>query len=116
MLEVRLTDSEGAEAIREFTLRACDAPLGLELGEVRILEEEAMRGCGFYVRAPRAGAYYRVTLAGTDGGSAAIMPVALHVEPDAADSRAAAVAAPARAPIARAGRSLARFPPGPLRP
>ena len=109
VLEVRLTDSEGAEAIREFTLRACDAPLGLELGEVRILEEEAMRGCGFYVRAPRAGAYYRVTLAGTDGGSAAIMPVALHVEPDAADSRAAAVAAPARAPIARRAAASPAF-------
>ena len=107
VLEVRLTDSEGAEAVREFTLRACDAPLGLELGEVRILEEDAMRGCGFYVRAPRAGAYYRVTLAGTDGRSSAIMPVALHVEPDAADNRAPAAAAPPRQVAYRAAASRA---------
>lgn len=94
VLEVRLADSEGGEAVREFTLRACDAPLGLRLGEVRILEEDAIRGCGFYVRAPGAGAYYRVTLAGTDGDNTAIMPVALHVEADTGGSRAAASATP----------------------
>ena len=107
VLQVRLADSEDGEAVRELTLRACDAPLRLGMGEVRILEEDAMRGCGFYVRAPEAGAYYRVTLAGTDGGSSAITPVALHVEADPADSRAAA-AAPApiahRASAARAFR------------
>ena len=107
VLEVRLTDSEGGEAVREFTLRACDAPLGLGMGEVRILEEDAMRGCGFYVRAPVAGAYYRVTLAGTDGRSSAIMPVALHVEADAADSRAAAVAA--RRPVAHRSSASRAF-------
>ena len=99
VLEVRLADSEGGEAVREFTLRACDAPLGLELGEVRILEADAIRGCGFYVRAREAGAYYRVTLAGTDGGSDAIMPVALHVESDAAGGRAVAATTPR--PVAR---------------
>lgn len=108
VLEVRLADSEGGEAVREFTLRACDAPLGLALGEVRILEEDAIRGCGFYVRAPGAGAYYRVTLAGTDGRNDAITPVALHVEREAEDDQAAAVAAPRpvahRAAAARAFR------------
>jgi hypothetical protein len=108
VLEVRLADSEGGEAVREFTLRACDAPLGLEMGEVRILEADAIRGCGFYVQAPEAGAYYRVTLAGTDGGNTAIMPVALHVEPDTAGGRAVAAAAPRpvvhRAAAARAFR------------
>lgn len=93
VLEVRLADSEGGEAVRDFTLRACDAPLGLELGEVRVLAADAIHGCGFYVRAPRPGAYYRVTLAGTDGGSTAIMPVALHVETDSAGGRAATAAA-----------------------
>jgi len=94
VVQVRLADSEGGEAVREFRLRACDAPLGLELGEVRILEEDAIRGCGFYVRAPEAGAYYRVTLAGTDGGSTAIMPVALHAETDTAGGGAVAATAP----------------------
>ncbi len=107
-LRVRLADSEGGEAVREFTLRACDAPLGLELGQVRILEADAIHGCGFHVRAPEAGAYYRVALAGADGGSSAIMPVALHIEADAAGSRAVAAAAPRpvahRASAARAFR------------
>ena len=94
VLEMRLADSEGGEAVREFTLRACDAPLGLAMGEVRILEADAIHGCGFYVRAPQAGAYYRVTLAGTDGDNTAIMPVALHVEADTAGGRATAAAAP----------------------
>ncbi len=101
VLEVRLADSEGGEVVREFTLRACDAPLGLGMGEVRILEADALRGCGFYVRAPGAGAYYRVTLAGTDGRNTAILPVALHVEADTAGS--GAVTAAATRPVAHRG-------------
>ena len=116
VLQVRLVDSEGGEALREFTLRACDAPLGLELGEVRVLDADAIRGCGFHVRAPEAGAYYRVTLAGTDpteydGYEAeirGIVPVALHVEADTAGGQSATTAATrpfvARASAARALR------------
>lgn len=100
-LEVKLTDSEGGEAVRELTLRACDAPLGLQPGEVRILEADAIHGCGVYVRAPSAGAYYRITLAGTDGASTAITPVAVHVEADGAGDRTVAAKAPR--PVARGG-------------
>ena len=91
-VEVRLVDSEGTEAVRGFTLRACDAPLGLRLGEVRVFEAGAIRGCGFHVRVPEAGAYYRVTLVGTDpteydgreAGTEGVVPVALRVEADSA--------------------------------
>ena len=67
-------------------LRVCEAPLGLAMGEVRVMDANAIRGCGFYLRAPEAGAYYRVTLAGMDGrvydeeDDSGVVPVALHVE------------------------------------
>ena len=81
---VRVTDAEGAEADRDLSLRVCDAPLELAPGAVRVMEERAIRGCGFHLRAPEAGAYYRVTLVGVNAGNTAIAPVALHVEADAA--------------------------------
>ncbi len=96
--EARVVDSEGGEAVRTLTLRVCEGPLGLGVGEVRVMEADAIEGCGFYLRAPEAGAYYRVTLAGTDGTdydhdegdeTSGIMPVALHVEADTAAGQAA---------------------------
>lgn len=112
--EVRVLDVEGAEAVRELSLRVCDAPLGLDPGEVRVLEERAIRGCGFYLRAPEAGAYYRVTLAGTDAGSTAIAPVALHVEADtAAGPGATAVAMRPVAGEASAAGTLRQTIPAP---
>lgn len=96
--EVRVVDSDGGAATRALTLRVCEGPLGLGVGEVRVMEADAIEGCGFYLRAPEAGAYYRVTLAGTDGTdydhdegneTSGVMPVALHVEADPAAGRAA---------------------------
>ena len=100
--EVRVVDSDGGEAIRALALRICEGPLGLRRGrEVRVMEADAIEGCGFYLRAPEAGAYYRVTLAGTDGTdydhgegneTSGVMPVALHVEADPAAGQAASAA------------------------
>ena len=108
--EARVVDSEGGEAVGAFALRVCEGPLGLALGDVRVMELGAIRGCGFYLRAPEAGAYYRVTLAGMDGrvydeeDDSGVVPVALHVEADTAAGRAATSAAmqPSGRPVSAA--------------
>ena len=109
--ELRVTDSEGGEAVRSLGLRVCEAPLGLELGEVRVMEAAAIRGCGFYLRALAAGAYHRVAVAGTNGrNTVSIVPVALHVEADTTGGRA--VTAALRPAVRRA--TVARDPSRPI--
>ena len=115
--EVRVADSEGGAAVRSLSLRVCEAPLGLALGEVRVLEAAAIRGCGFYLRAPEAGAYYRVAVAGTNAReTAAIVPVALHVEADTTGGRTTTAALrPVAHRDAAARALLSAMPAGELR-
>ena len=82
--EVRITDSEGADAGASLQLRVCRAPLDLSLGDVRVMDPETLGECGFYLQAAEAGAYYRVTLAGTDAESEEVVPLTLVVEADSA--------------------------------
>ena len=82
--DVRVTDSGGGDAGASLELHVCAAPLELALGDVRVMDPDALGECGFYLQAPEAGAYYRVTLAGTDAESEEIVPLTLVVEADAA--------------------------------
>ena len=78
--EVRVADSEGATAYQTLSLRVCDGPLGLETGDVQLKTASETAPCGLFVRAPEAGAYYRVTIAGVSPGEGRILPVELAVE------------------------------------
>lgn len=105
--DVRVTDAAGADAEAFLELRVCGAPLDLALGDVRVMDPDTLGECGFYLRAPEASAYYRVTLAGTDAESEEIVPVTLVVETDTAPGGGTTaaglrVAGPARSPAARA--------------
>lgn len=78
--EVRVVDSEGATAYQTLSLRVCDGPLGLETGDVQLKTASETVPCGLFVRAPEAGAYYRVTIAGVSPGEGRVLPVELAVE------------------------------------
>lgn len=106
---VRVTDSEGGEAIATLGMKVCDGPLGLAPGDVRVATANRMRGCGLFIRAPRSSAYYRVTLAGLDASNDRIFPVELVAEgiaPSPAPGLRPVVAAAERAadPTALEGR------------
>ena len=77
---VRVVDSEGEEATATLGLAVCDGPLGLAVGDVRIVQPHEISRCGLFVRAPQGSAYYRVTLGGLNASSEAILPVELVVE------------------------------------
>ena len=77
---VQVVDSEGNVASQALSLRVCDGPLGLEAGDVRVTAAPDMQPCGAFVRAPEAGAYYRVVIAGTSSGEDRVLPVELSVE------------------------------------
>lgn len=105
--DVRVTDSGGGDAGASLELRVCAAPLELALGDVRVLDPDTFGECGFYLQAPEAGAYYRVTLAGTDAESEEIIPVTLVVESDIAPAGGTTAAGlpvtePAPSPAVRA--------------
>ena len=78
--EARVVDSEGNEASRTLTLNVCKGPVGLALGEVHVMEPGTITGCGFYLRAPEAGAYYRVTFSEIDADAESVYDVGLTVE------------------------------------
>lgn len=78
--DVQVVDSDGGTAVQGLRLRVCDGPLGLETGEVRVMTAPETQPCGFFVRAPQAGAYYRVVIVGTSGSAERILPVELSVE------------------------------------
>ena len=78
--EARVVDSEGNEASRTLTLNVCKGPVGLALGEVHVMEPRTITGCGFYLRAPEAGAYYRVTFSEIDADAESVYDVGLTVE------------------------------------
>ncbi|MYK68458.1 MAG: hypothetical protein F4020_02515, partial [Gammaproteobacteria bacterium] len=63
---VTVTNAEGRRASAAVSLRVCEGALGLDVGDYRIFREGERGECGFFVRAPRAGAYYRVTMVGTE--------------------------------------------------
>ena len=102
-VELRLTDSKGNEARVALGLRVCHGPLGLALGDVRIVDPAALEPCGFFLRADTAGAYYRVTFASLDGTGESSRSVDLVVEEmpgsaAAAVGQIAALRPPAEAP------------------
>ncbi|MDE2654210.1 MAG: Ig-like domain-containing protein [Gemmatimonadota bacterium] len=80
-VEVRVTDSNGRDTTTTFGLRVCDAPLGLEVGDVTTVDPEELEPCGFLVVADEAGAYYRVTFAGLNGERRASWQANLLMEP-----------------------------------
>ena len=107
--DVRVTDAGGADARTTLQLLVCEAPLDLSLGDVRVLDPDTLGDCGFYLQAPRAGAYYRVTLAGMDTESEELVPVTLAVEGDGAaggGTAAAGLRGAEPAPSAAAPRVL----------
>ena len=77
---VRVTDSRMRETARGFALRVCDGPLRLEEGAYEVYEAEALRPCGFFIRAPAPGAYYRIAFAETDARSQLVYDAGLRVQ------------------------------------
>ena len=63
---VSVTNAQGRRASAALSLRVCEGALGLDEGDYRVFREGERGECGFFVRAPAAGAYYRVTMVGTE--------------------------------------------------
>ena len=78
---VAVTDSEMKSATANLSLRICKGSLGLQQGDYEVFAADEVPGpCGFYIRAPEADAYYRITIVETDGESRAIHDVSLRTE------------------------------------
>ena len=97
-VEVRVTDSNGRDTTTTFGMRVCDSPLGLEVGDVRVVDPEELEPCGFLLLADDAGAYYRVTFAGLDGAGQASSRTGLWMEPLAGQTAALRPAIAGRPP------------------
>ena len=97
-VEVRVTDSNGRDTTTTFGLRVCDAPLGLEVGDVTTVDPEELEPCGFLVVADEAGAYYRVTFAGLNGEREASWQANVWMEPLAGQAAAFRPAVAGRGP------------------
>ena len=63
---VTVTNAQGRRASAALSLRVCEGALGLDEGEYQVFRADERGECGFFVQAPRAGAYYRVTMVGTE--------------------------------------------------
>ena len=63
---VGVTNAQGRRASAALSLRVCEGALDLDEGDYRVFRADERGECGFFVRAPRAGAYYRVTMVGTE--------------------------------------------------
>ena len=63
---VSVTNAQGRRASAALSLRVCEGALGLDEGDYQVFRAGERGECGFFVRAPRAGAYYRVTMVGTE--------------------------------------------------
>ena len=77
---VRVADSNGEEDSADLAMRVCDGPLGLAVGDTRSLVPAELGPCGFFVQAPEASAYYRVTFAGQDAATGYLLNVRLVME------------------------------------
>lgn len=78
--DVRVVDSGGGVAAATLGITVCDGPLGLAVGDVRVVAPGDASRCGLFVRAPESSAYYRVTLGGLSAASEALYAVELVVE------------------------------------
>ena len=97
-VEVRVTDSNDRDTTATFGMRVCDAPLGLEVGDVMTVDPEELEPCGFLLLADDAGAYYRVTFAGLDGAGQGSSRTSLWMEPLAGQAAALRPAIAGRPP------------------
>ncbi len=59
---VQVVDGAGTPASRGLSLRVCSAPLGLDPGDMELLELPASGECGFFLPAGQDGDYYRVAV------------------------------------------------------
>ncbi len=96
-LQVSVTNAGGRRASATLSLRVCEGALGLEEGDYQVFRAGERGACGFFVQAPRAGAYYRVTMVGTETWtSPRLHDVGLEVEGSFAATSATAVASAER--------------------
>ena len=96
---VSVTNAQGRRASAAFSLRVCEGALGLEEGDYQVFGAGERGECGFFVQAPRSGAYYRVTMVGTETfTNPRVHDVELSVEGSFAAPSAAAVASSQAAP------------------
>ena len=90
---VTVTNAQGRRASAALSLRVCEGALGLDEGDYQVFEAGERGECGFFVHAPRAGAYYRVTMVGTEAfTSPRVYDVGLSVEGSFSAPSAAVVA------------------------
>ena len=95
---VTVTNAQGRRANAALSLRVCEGALGLDEGDYQVFEAGERGECGFFVQAPRSGAYYRVTMVGTETPeSPRVYDVELGVE-GSFTAPSAAMAASAQAP------------------
>ena len=59
---VQVVDGGGTPASRGLSLRICSAPLGLDRGDMELLEPPASGECGFFLPAGQDGDYYRIAV------------------------------------------------------
>ena len=76
---VRITDSAGGTGRAALRLRVCEGPLDLLVGMPHVVSPTSEANCGFALRAPEAGAYYRVTLVARSSAYRPPESVAVHV-------------------------------------
>lgn len=104
---VTVSNAQGGRASAALSLRVCEGALGLAEGDYQVFEAGERGECGFFVQAPRAGAYYRVTMVGTETfTSPRVYDVELGVEGSFA-APSAAVAASSEAPARRTPQEAA---------
>ena len=98
---VTVTNAQGRRASAALSLRVCEGALGLDEGDYQVFTAGERGECGFFVQAPRAGAYYRVTMVGTETfTSPRVEDVELSVE-GSFTAPAAGVVASSEAPARR---------------
>lgn len=98
---VTVTNAQGRRASAALSLRVCEGALGLDEGDYQVFTAGERGECGFFVQAPRAGAYYRVTMVGTETfTSPRVEDVELSVE-GSFTAPAAGVVANSEAPARR---------------
>lgn len=104
---VSVTDPGGRQARATLSLRVCEGALGLAEGEYRVYDSGDHQECGLFVQAPRSGAYYRVTMVGTETPTRPrLFDVELRVEGSVVAAAAPMVASERRRPAAGQEASL----------
>ena len=95
-VRVSVSNTEAKRATATLSLRVCEGALGLEEGDYRVYGGGEREECGFFVQAPSGGAYYRVTMVGTETPTRPrLFDVKLSVEGSFAATSAAEVASDA---------------------